>query len=143
MILSSSRRTDIPAFYSEWFINRIAEGFLYVRNPINKKQVSKIILKPELIDCIVFWSKNPEPMLPKLHILDQLGYKYYFQFTLTSYNNEIEVNLPSKNELIRTFIQLSSQIGKNRVKWRYDPILLTNKISTEYHIKYLIRLLIN
>jgi len=136
MILSSSRRTDIPAFYSEWFINRIAEGFLYVRNPINKKQVSKIILKPELIDCIVFWSKNPEPMLPKLHILDQLGYKYYFQFTLTSYNNEIEVNLPSKNELIRTFIQLSSQIGKNRVKWRYDPILLTNKISTEYHIKY-------
>lgn len=93
MILSSSRRTDIPAFYSEWFFNRIEAGYLMVRNPINKKQVSKIQLKPELIDCLVFWSKNPAPIIPKLEKLDKLGYNYYFQFTLNSYDKKIELNV--------------------------------------------------
>lgn len=81
MIVSASRRTDIPTFYSEWFYNRIKEGFLYVRNPMNAHQISRIDLSPDVVDCIVFWTKNPIPMLPRL---DELAaYKYYFQFTLT------------------------------------------------------------
>ena len=83
MILSASRRTDIPNYYSDWFLNRIKEGYVYVRNPMNPRQVSKITLSPEVVDCIVFWTKNPKPMLMKL---DALGaYAYYFQFTLTGY----------------------------------------------------------
>ena len=83
MILSVSRRTDIPNYYSEWFINRIREGFLYVRNPMNPHQISKINLSPDVIDCIVFWTKNPINMLEKLEELKP--YMYYFQFTLTGY----------------------------------------------------------
>lgn len=83
MIVSASRRTDIPTFYSEWFYNRIKEGFLYVRNPMNAHQISRIDLSPDVVDCIVFWTKNPIPMLPRLDELE--AYKYYFQFTLTGY----------------------------------------------------------
>ena len=90
MILSASRRTDIPNYYSEWFINRIREGFLYVRNPMNAQQVSKINLSPDVIDCIVFWTKNPINMLGKLEELKP--YMYYFQFTLTGYGRDVEPN---------------------------------------------------
>ena len=90
MILSVSRRTDIPAFYSKWFINRINEGFLYVINPFNRKQVSKIELNQDTIDLFVFWTKDPEPMISSLDILDNKGFKYYFQFTLNSYARDIE-----------------------------------------------------
>lgn len=79
VILSVSRRTDIPNYYTEWFMNRIKEGYLYVRNPMNAHQISKIILSPEVIDCIVFWTKNPEPLLQRLDELN--AYQYYFQFT--------------------------------------------------------------
>ena len=93
MILSASRRTDIPNYYSEWFINRIREGFLYVRNPMNPHQISKINLSPDVIDCIVFWTKNPINMLEKLEELKP--YMYYFQFTLTGYGRDVEPNLPT------------------------------------------------
>lgn len=87
MILSASRRTDIPNYYSEWFFNRIKEGFVYVRNPMNAQQVSKVDITPKAVDCIVFWTKNPEPMLDRL---DELAsYEYYFQFTLTGYGDMI------------------------------------------------------
>ncbi|MCI9604446.1 MAG: DUF1848 domain-containing protein, partial [Ruminococcus sp.] len=88
MILSVSRRTDIPAFYAEWFFQRIREGFLYVRNPMNPRQVSRIGLSPEVVDCIIFWSKNPAPMLERLDELRE--YPFYFQFTLTGYGRDIE-----------------------------------------------------
>ena len=90
MILSVSRRTDIPSYYSEWFMNRLHEGYVYVRNPMNKNQVSKILLTPNVVDCIVFWSKNPKPMMDKLEKIDQMGYKYYFQFSVTPYGKSIE-----------------------------------------------------
>ena len=83
MILSVSRRTDIPNYYSEWFMNRIKEGFLYVRNPMNPHQISRIDLSPDIVDCIVFWTKNPANMIDKLDFLKD--YAYYFQFTLTGY----------------------------------------------------------
>lgn len=136
MIISASRRTDIPAFYSEWFYNRVKEGFVYVKNPMNPKQISKISLKPDVVDCIVFWTKNPKKMISDLKIIDDLDIPYYFQFTLNSYDQEIETNVPLKRGIIDTFINLSERIGKNRVIWRYDPILLTERITIEYHIKY-------
>lgn len=134
MILSVSRRTDIPNYYSEWFLNRIKEGYLYVRNPMNIHQISKIDISPEIVDCIVFWTKNPEPMLDKLEQLKD--YKYYFQFTLTGYGKDMEPALPhKKNKMIPTFQKLSKMIGKEKVVWRYDPIVITETYSEEYHLK--------
>lgn len=134
MILSVSRRTDIPNYYSDWFLNRIKEGCLYVRNPMNAHQVSRTMLTPELVDCIVFWTKNPEPMLDRL---DELApYPFYFQFTLTGYGRDIECNVPHKRErMIPIFQELSRRIGRERVIWRYDPILFTRRYTPEYHLK--------
>ncbi|NMM61669.1 DUF1848 domain-containing protein [Clostridium sp. P21] len=134
MILSASRRTDIPAFYSEWFFNRIREGFVLVRNPFNTKQISKISLSPEVVDCIVFWTKNPKRMIKKLEEVKK--YNYYFQFTLNSYDKTLEKNVPEKKYLINTFIKLSQKIGKDKVIWRYDPIILTDKFTKEYHYRW-------
>ena len=134
MILSVSRRTDIPAFYSEWFFNRLKEGFVYVRNPMNIHQVSKIVLSPDMIDCIVFWSKNPKPMLCRLDELK--NYMYYFQFTINPYDKGLELGVPKKEGIISTFKELSEKIGKKRVIWRYDPILLTEKMGVDYHVCY-------
>lgn len=134
MILSASRRTDIPNYYSEWIFNRIKEGFLYVRNPMNIHQISKIDLSPQIVDCIVFWTKNPAPMIERLAEIKK--YKYYFQFTITSYGRDIEKNLPNKrNEILLTFKKLSKRIGKEKVIWRYDPILFSNKYTYDYHLK--------
>ena len=132
MILSVSRRTDIPGFYSDWFFNRLREGFLYVRNPMNAHQVSRIDLSPEVVDCIVFWTKNPVPMLERLDGLEK--YTYYFQFTLTGFGRDMEPNLPNKREvLIPAFQRLSQQLGKERVIWRYDPIALNEWYTMDYH----------
>ena len=134
MILSVSRRTDIPNYYSEWFYNRIKEGFLYVRNPMNAHQISEIKITPDIVDCIVFWTKNPLPMMKRL---DEIKYySYYFQFTLTGYGNDVEANLPNKKTtMIPIFQELSDKIGKQRVVWRYDPIFFSDRYTKEYHIK--------
>ncbi|NJD02949.1 MAG: DUF1848 domain-containing protein [Ruminiclostridium sp.] len=131
MILSVSRRTDIPSYYSEWFFNRIKEGFVLVRNPMNHNQISRVSLSPDVIDCIVFWSKNPKPMIERLDELKD--YHYYFQFTLNSYAQDIEAGLPQKAEIIDTFKRLCDVIGPERIIWRYDPILLNLKYTKNYH----------
>lgn len=134
MILSVSRRTDIPNYYSDWFIARIKEGFLYVRNPMDAHQISRIDLSPKVVDCIVFWTKNPANMIEKLEDLQK--YMYYFQFTLTGYGKDVEPNLPNKRkEVIPTFKRLSEKIGKERVIWRYDPILINKRYTMDYHRK--------
>lgn len=134
MILSASRRTDIPNYYSEWFYNRIKEGFLYVRNPMNAHQISEIKITPDVVDCIVFWTKNPLPMMKRLNEIKD--YNYYFQFTLTGYGNDVEINLPSKSrKIVPAFQELSRKIGKEKVIWRYDPIFFSDKYSKEYHLK--------
>lgn len=134
MILSVSRRTDVPNYYSDWFYNRIKEGFLYVRNPMNAHQISRIDLSPEVVDCIVFWTKNPANMLERLDELSK--YQYYFQFTLTGYGKDVEPGLPDKREvLIPTFQELSERVGSQRVIWRYDPILLSPHYTLDYHLK--------
>ena len=134
MIISASRRTDIPAFYSQWFMNRIATGFVDSVNPFNRKQVTRIQLSPKDVDCIVFWTKDATPMLSHLAKLERLGYKYYFQFTVTPYGYDIEPGVHSKKEIIRAFQQLSKIIGKHRVVWRYDPIILTPKHTIAKHV---------
>lgn len=131
MIISISRRTDIPAFYSEWFFNRVREGFVKTRNPFNPEIITEVSLKPGDVDCMVFWSKNPENLINRISELDE--YQYYFLFTITPYESDLEPNLPDKKEIITTFISLSELIGKNRVIWRYDPILLNEKYSINYH----------
>ena len=133
MILSASRRTDIPAFYAEWFMNRIRDGYVLVRNPMNYHQVSKVSLTPNIIDCIVFWTKNAAPLLKDIDEISD-KYTFYFQYTLNGYGNDVERHLPDLNKKINTFRQLSSKIGSEKVLWRYDPILLTETYSVDWHI---------
>jgi hypothetical protein len=133
MIISASRRTDIPAFYAEWLVQRLREGRVFVRNPMNFHQVSRISLSPDTIECLVFWTKNPAPLLAKLAEIDDLGYRYYFLFTLTSYDWSVESHVPAVEDRIAGFQALAERIGRDRVIWRYDPILFTDHYSTDYH----------
>ena len=134
MIISASRRTDIPAYYSEWFWNRLREGYVLVRNPMNPHRVSRIALSSDVVDGIVFWTKNPIPMMDKLDALRD--YPYYIQFTLTPYEKDVECALPPKREvLIPALRRLSERIGKERIVWRYDPILLNDRYTVDHHIR--------
>ncbi|MFV9510939.1 DUF1848 domain-containing protein [Tepidibacillus sp. LV47] len=135
MIISVSRRTDIPAFFGEWFMNRIKAGYFYSVNPFNPKQVKKISLKPEDVDVFVFWTKNPKPFIKYLEPLNKKGYQYYFQITLNDYPKVFEPNVPPVHERIETFQELSRKIGKNKVIWRYDPIIVSNITPIEYHLE--------
>jgi hypothetical protein len=138
MIVSVSRRTDIPAFYHEWFFNRLAAGFAMTRNPMNPKQVKRVALNHEEVDCFVFWSKNPAAFLAKTNLLSD--YCYYFLFTLTPYAEDLEPGLPDKKEVIKTFQRLSETIGRQRVVWRYDPIIFTERYNMEFHVTQFERL---
>lgn len=131
MIISASRRTDIPAFYSDWFLNRIRERYVLVRNPFRPKMISQVSLHPEVVDCIVFWTKNPAPLISQLTHLQE--YKYYFQFTLNPYGKEIENHLPSLQKRIDTFKRLSDKTGPERVIWRYDPIFTNETYTVGFH----------
>ena len=135
MIISASRRTDLPTFYSEWLFSRLREEYVYVRNPMNMHQIGKVNLAPSVVDGIVFWTKNPIPMLSRLHEIEK--YNYYFQFTLNPYGKDVEPNVPSKNDVIvPAFMELSKAVGRERVIWRYDPILFNQYYTMEYHRKY-------
>lgn len=132
-IISASRRTDLPAAHADWLFRRFREGFVLVRNPMNPRQVQRVSLRPEDVDGIVFWSKNPRPMLARLDELET--YAYYFQYTLTAYGRDAEAALSSHGERIDTFRLLADRIGAERVIWRYDPILLTERYSPEWHVE--------
>lgn len=134
MIISASRRTDIPAFYSEWFMNRVAEGRFESVNPFNPSQVRTVSLLPQDVDAIVFWSKNPEPMLEHIDELDARGFRYYFQYTLNDYPSFLEPGLPALEKRLDTFQRLASKLGSKRTVWRYDPIIVSNKTPVEYHL---------
>lgn len=133
MIISASRRTDIPSFYTDWFLKRIQEKQVWVRNPMNAHQISRIDLSPEVVDGIVFWTKNPKPILERLKELKD--YAYYFQYTINPYGREIEEHLPPLKERMELFKTLSEMIGKERVIWRYDPIILNNTYNLQYHLE--------
>jgi hypothetical protein len=133
MIISASRRTDIPAFYSEWFINRMREGFLLTRNPFNAHQIRRVSLKPEDVEVLVFWTRNPSKLMPFLPEMDAQGYRYYFQYTITGYPRAVEKSVPNPQRAIDTFIELSQRVGPDKMVWRYDPILLSNLLPLEEH----------
>ncbi|MFA6079636.1 MAG: DUF1848 domain-containing protein [Candidatus Omnitrophota bacterium] len=136
-IISASRRTDIPAFYSEWFMNGIRQGYCTVPNPYNADQVSHVSLKPQDVQAIIFWTRNPKPLIRYLPELDRMGYKYYFNYTIIGYPRSIEPKSPPIGEAVKTFQELSSLVGKDRVIWRYDPILYSNQTPIEWHIRQL------
>ena len=132
MILNTGLRTDIPGFFSEWFYNRIDEGFVYVRNPYAKNHIYSYKLDPELIDCIIFTTKNPRPMFRNLEKID--NFNQYWHLTITPYGKEIEPNVPPVDEVIDSFKFLSERLGKEKVTLRYDPIFISEKYSLEKHI---------
>lgn len=123
MILSVSRRTDIPAFFTDWFLNRIAEGYALVPNPYNTKRLSRVPLLADGVDCIVFWTKNAAPLLPRLPELEQRGYFYLFSYTITGLGAAYEPGTPDIETSIETFRALSQRLGPGRVDWRFDPVL--------------------
>ncbi len=134
-IISVSRRTDIPAFYAQWFIQRVRAGYCTVINPFNANQVSCVSLKPEDVLGFVFWTRNPKPLIKYLPELDKQKYRYYFQYTINGYPKEIEPECPPVESALKTFRELSKLIGKEKVIWRYDPILLSNKTPAQWHIQ--------
>ena len=134
MILSVSRRTDIPACYPEWFMRRLREGFAMVRSPFNMRQVSRVSLTREAVDCIVFWTKNPAPMLPYLPEIARMGYPCLFQVTLNAYGPDVERALPTLHARVETVRTLAGLLGPERVTWRYDPILLSEVSTVDWHI---------
>jgi len=135
MIISASRRTDIPAFYADWFMTRVREGFFYRVNPFNSKQVTAFSLKPEHVDAICFWTKNPQPLLKYLQELDQRGLKYLFQFTLNPYDSIFEPQVPPLRERIDTMCELAQLIGPERIIWRYDPVILSSVTPVSWHLE--------
>ena len=133
MIISTGMRTDIPAFYSKWFINRLHEGYVCVRNPYHPEQVTKYSLSPNVVDCITFCTKNPKPMLS--HIDELSNYGQFWFVTITPYGKDIEPNVPPVSDVIESFKKLSRAIGKNAVSWRYDPIFFGKGFDTNRHIE--------
>ncbi|MGQ9525123.1 MAG: DUF1848 domain-containing protein [Armatimonadota bacterium] len=134
-IISASRRTDIPAYYSSWLVNRLREGYCIVANPFDRSQTYRVDLSPESVDVIVFWTKNAKPLLPYLDEIDKMGFKdrYYFQYTVTCYPPILEPNTPPLATTIRTLSELADRIGPQRIIWRYDPIILTTHTDYAYH----------
>lgn len=133
MIINTGCRTDIPAFYSKWLINRIREGFVLVRNPYYPSQVTKYSLSSEVVDCLEFCTKNPEPLLQYLDVLDK--YRQYWFVTITPYGKDIEPIVPNKEKVIESFKKLSEHIGIDSIGWRYDPIFIGSGYDVKKHIE--------
>ncbi len=133
MIINTGQRTDIPAFYAEWFANRLKEGFVCVRNPYDPSQVSRYRLDPSVVDVIGFCTKDPAPMFPYMDILKDYG-QYWF-VTITGYGRDIEPGVPDKHKILDDFKKLSDTVGIDSIGWRYDPILISDRYSEEYHLR--------
>ena len=133
MIINTGQRTDIPAFYADWFVNRLKAGFVLVRNPYNPRSVTRYRLSPEVVDLIGFCTKNPAPMLPHLDLLRPYG--QYWYVTITPYGKEIEPGVPDKREVLDSFRRLSDAVGADRMGWRYDPVFISGEYPAERHIR--------
>lgn len=133
MIINTGMRTDIPAFYSEWFLRRLEEGSVCVRNPFDEHQVTRYRLTPDVVDLIGFCTKDPGPLLPHLDALAPYG-QYWF-VTITPYGREIEPNVPEKEQVIRDFQTLSRVLGPDSVGWRYDPVFLDVVYTPKRHLR--------
>lgn len=133
MIISASRRTDIPAFYSDWFMNRVRAGFCTVSNPFNAKQVSRVSLDPGDVDALVFWTRDPSPMVPHVRELEARGLPCFFLISLLGYPGEYEPHAPDRGRVTGAFRELAAQLGPERLAWRYDPIILSEATGPEFH----------
>ncbi len=134
MILNLSNRTDILAFYTPWLLNRLREGFVQVRNPYHPQQVSQYVLTPEAVDCLAFCTKNPLPLLQQPDLLARLQqFETYFFVTITPYGADVEPMVPNWRQVTQAAAQLAEVVGRKRVAWRYDPILLSKKYTVAYH----------
>lgn len=137
-IISVSRRTDVPAFYSDWLVRRLKEGYVYVRHPYTK-EVFYVSLMPENILGIVFWSKNFSPMLSRIDEIEMVTKRLYFHFTITGISKDIEISTPYCEEAIKDLIFISKRYSPNNIIWRFDPICITDKISFQEHVESFIR----
>jgi len=133
MIISASRRTDIPAFYADWLFHRLEEGFCTVANPFNPQQQRRVELSPDQVDCLVFWTRNAAPMQRRLERLKD--YDYYFQYTITGYGSRLEPGVPHLQQAMETFGSLAELIGSPRMVWRYDPVIFSAEYDLGYHVQ--------
>ena len=134
MIITVGGRTDIVNYYTPWLLNRLSEGYAYSRNPFARENVYKLSLKPEDVDCLLFCSKNYQPILKHIGDIDE-KYNILCNYTITAYGKDIEPKVPSINHSIKTLKRLSDIVGSNKILWRYDPILLTEKYTVEKHLE--------
>jgi hypothetical protein len=134
VIISASRRTDIAAFYSDWFMNRIRAGYCAVPNPMNPRQVARVSLAPEDVTAVIFWTRSPTPLLAHLPELEARGFRYYFQITLLDSPRELDHKTPPLQAAVNAFQTLADRIGAERVIWRYDPIVYSSLTPPAYHI---------
>ena len=140
MIICASRRTDIPAFHSEWMMNRLRAGSVLVRNPMSRNLVHRIDLSRSNVDCIVFITKDPGPMVPYLREIGSMGHMYVFQVTLIPYGRSIEPGVRSKGDINDSCIEISDRIGRDRMSWRYDLVIFNGTMGLEYHRRKFIML---
>ena len=134
MIINVGGRTDIVNYYTPWLLNRLSEEYAYSRNPFARENVYKLSLNPEDVDCLLFCSKNYQPILKHIGDIDE-KYNILCNYTITAYGKDIEPKVPSINQSIKTLKQLSDIVGSNKILWRYDPILLTEKYTIEKHLE--------
>lgn len=134
MIINVGGRTDIVNYYTPWLLKRLAEGYAYSRNPFAREQVYKLSLKPEDVDCLLFCSKNYQPILKHIGGIDE-KYNILCNYTITAYGKDIEPKVPTIDQSIKTLERLSDIVGANKILWRYDPILLTEKYTVEKHLE--------
>lgn len=133
MILQTGQRTDIPAFYGQWLINRVRQGFVDVRNPYNPIQITRYPINHEVVDGIVFCTKNPLPFIPLLHDIND--YRQYWHMTITPYGADIETNVPQVDLVIDGFKHISTKRNPQSMVWRYDPIILTHNYTVDFHFE--------
>ena len=133
MIINTGMRTDIPAFYADWFVNRLKVGFVLVRNPYNPRSVTRYRLSPDVVDLIGFCTKNPAPMLPHMERLRPYG-QYWF-VTITPYGKAVEPGVPDKRDVLDSFRRLSDTVGADSMGWRYDPVFISDEYPAERHIR--------
>jgi len=139
VIINTGARTDTVQYYSEWLLNRFREGYVLVRNPLFPERVSRYSLSPDVVDCVVFCSKDYEPILPRLKEITS-RFNTYFYYTITAYGKDIEPRVPSIDESMETLIKLSKLVGRERVAWRYDPVLFTGDYTLEAHMETFARM---
>lgn len=135
MIVSVSRRSDIPAFHGAWLMDHLRRGEVMVRNPFHPTQEKRVSLKKQDVDALVFWSRDPRPLMEHLPEIERNGYPYYSLITATGYPRFLEPMAPLPEEAVLFFKELAGRIGRRRVIWRYDPVIFTNETDFDFHVK--------